>query len=137
MIECEPACFIQVFDSVTSILFLAAASEFDQRLLEDNETNRMREAVNVFESLVNFPGFARVSFILFLNKMDLLQEKVSILSGGSIYDVLTEGQGGKLCSATVLFVWEGEFANFGHLHCIYFTSRKHLLYIFGCLFDKL
>ena len=84
---CQPACFIQVFDSVTAILFLAAASEFDQRLLEDNETNRMREAVNVFESLVNFPGFARVSFILFLNKMDLLQEKVSILSGGSIYDV--------------------------------------------------
>ena len=66
----------QVFDSVTAILFLAAASEFDQRLLEDNETNRMREAVNVFESLVNFPGFASVSFILFLNKMDLLQEKV-------------------------------------------------------------
>lgn len=68
----------QVFDSVTAILFLAAASEFDQRLLEDNETNRMREAVNVFESLVNFPGFARVSFILFLNKMDLLQEKVRV-----------------------------------------------------------
>ena len=70
--------FLEVFDSVTAILFLAAASEFDQRLLEDNETNRMREAVNVFESLVNFPGFARVSFILFLNKMDLLQEKVII-----------------------------------------------------------
>ena len=77
---------IQVFDSVTAILFLAAASEFDQRLLEDNETNRMREAVNVFESLVNFPGFARVSFILFLNKMDLLEEKACIF-GGSIYDV--------------------------------------------------
>ena len=65
-----------MFDSVTAILFLAAASEFDQRLLEDNETNRMREAVNVFESLVNFPCFTRLSFILFLNKMDILQEKV-------------------------------------------------------------
>jgi guanine nucleotide-binding protein subunit alpha-12 len=66
----------QAFDSVTAILFLASASEFDQRLIEDNETNRVREAQHVFESLVNFPAFNGISFILFLNKMDLLEEKV-------------------------------------------------------------
>ncbi len=67
-----------MFDSVTAILFLASASEFDQVLLEDGETNRVREALHIFESLVNFPGFADISFILFLNKMDLLEEKVRL-----------------------------------------------------------
>ncbi|GIX73650.1 guanine nucleotide-binding protein subunit alpha homolog [Caerostris extrusa] len=89
MINEVPFCFIDVggqrsqrqkwfqcFDSVTSILFLVSSCEFDQVLLEDRSTNRLLESKNIFETIVNHRAFSDVSFILFLNKTDLLKKKV-------------------------------------------------------------
>ncbi|GAB1600992.1 guanine nucleotide-binding protein subunit alpha-13-like isoform X2 [Argonauta hians] len=64
------------FDDVTSILFLVSSSEYDQVLQEDRKTNRLVESCDIFETLVNYPLFAGMAFILFLNKTDLLEEKV-------------------------------------------------------------
>ncbi|RUS76341.1 hypothetical protein EGW08_015903 [Elysia chlorotica] len=69
--------WFQCFEGITSILFLASASEFDQVLMEDRKTNRLVESCNIFETIINNRSFASVSIILFLNKMDLLQEKVA------------------------------------------------------------
>lgn len=66
------------FDEVTSILFLVSSSEFDQVLFEDRKTNRLFESCNIFETIVNNKSFATVSIILFLNKTDLLVEKIHI-----------------------------------------------------------
>lgn len=66
------------FDEVTSILFLVSSSEFDQVLFEDRKTNRLFESCNIFETIVNNKSFATVSIILFLNKTDLLVEKIRI-----------------------------------------------------------
>ncbi|TKS89573.1 Guanine nucleotide-binding protein subunit alpha-13 [Collichthys lucidus] len=68
--------WFECFDSVTSILFLVSSSEYDQVLMEDRQTNRLRESLNIFETIVNNRVFANVSIILFLNKTDLLEEKV-------------------------------------------------------------
>ncbi|GBN08217.1 Guanine nucleotide-binding protein subunit alpha-13 [Araneus ventricosus] len=68
--------WFQCFDCVTSILFLVSSSEFDQVLLEDRTTNRLLESRNIFETIVNHRAFSEVSFILFLNKTDLLKQKV-------------------------------------------------------------
>jgi len=68
--------WIQCFDSVTAILFMASASEYDQVLLEDRTVNRLAESRNIFDAIVNHRSFEKISFILFLNKMDLLEEKV-------------------------------------------------------------
>jgi len=68
--------WFQCFEGVTSILFLASSSEFDQTLLEDRRTNRLTESLNIFEVIVNNKAFASVSIILFLNKSDLLEEKI-------------------------------------------------------------
>ncbi|XP_064477845.1 guanine nucleotide-binding protein subunit alpha-12-like [Ornithodoros turicata] len=68
--------WFRCFDSVTSILFLVSSSEFDQVLLEDRCTNRLAESCSIFETIVNHRCFAEVSVILFLNKTDLLQEKL-------------------------------------------------------------
>lgn len=68
--------WFQCFESVTSILFLASSSEFDQRLLEDRITNRLEESLNIFGTIVNNRSFRDVSIILFLNKTDLLIQKV-------------------------------------------------------------
>ncbi|KAK7913756.1 hypothetical protein WMY93_013967 [Mugilogobius chulae] len=68
--------WFECFDSVTSILFLVSSSEYDQVLMEDRQTNRLRESLNIFETIVNNRVFVNVSIILFLNKTDLLEEKV-------------------------------------------------------------
>ncbi|XP_037731656.1 guanine nucleotide-binding protein subunit alpha homolog isoform X1 [Drosophila subpulchrella] len=65
------------FDSsVTSIIFLVSSSEFDQVLAEDRKTNRLEESKNIFDTIVNNNTFKGISIILFLNKTDLLQQKV-------------------------------------------------------------
>ncbi|KAL2078084.1 hypothetical protein ACEWY4_025769 [Coilia grayii] len=72
--------WFECFDSVTSILFLTSSSEYDQVLMEDRQTNRLMESLNIFETIVNNRVFAKVSIILFLNKTDLLEEKVATVS---------------------------------------------------------
>jgi len=65
------------FDKVMAILFLASSSEFDQKLMEDTRVNRLEESRNIFDTIVNHRTFADVSMILFLNKQDLLEDKVT------------------------------------------------------------
>lgn len=68
--------WFQCFDEVTSIVFLVASSAFDQTLMEDRSTNRLMESLNIFDTIINNKCFKNVSVILFLNKTDLLEEKV-------------------------------------------------------------
>ncbi|KAI1293706.1 Guanine nucleotide-binding protein subunit alpha-13 [Halotydeus destructor] len=68
--------WFQCFESVTSILFLVSSSEYDQVLLEDRTTNRLEESLNIFETIANNRCFTEVSMILFLNKTDVLEEKL-------------------------------------------------------------
>jgi len=87
------------FEDVTSILFLASSSEFDQVLMEDRKTNRLQESLDIFQAIVNSSCFAEVSIILFLNKTDLLKEKVS--QGVCIGDYFPDFQGDNLCLTDV------------------------------------
>lgn len=48
--------------------------------MEDRQTNRLSESLNIFETIVNNRVFSNVSIILFLNKTDLLEEKVKQVS---------------------------------------------------------
>lgn len=69
--------WIHCFENITSIIFIAAASEFNQVLTEETETNRMVESITLFEQIINYYWFRETSFILFLNKQDLLREKIA------------------------------------------------------------
>ena len=93
--------WIHCFENVTSIIFLVALSEYDQILFEsDNEVsfrcllsvflwltttrlshvpliqNRMEESKALFKTIITYPWFQNSSVILFLNKKDLLEEKI-------------------------------------------------------------
>ena len=46
---------------------------------QDRRTNRLAESLNIFEVIVNNKAFTSVSIILFLNKTDLLEEKIKRL----------------------------------------------------------
>ncbi|KAJ7724588.1 G-protein alpha subunit [Mycena olivaceomarginata] len=69
--------WMHCFESVTSIIFCTAMSEYDQVLLEEKEQNRMRESLILFESVVNSRLFLRTSIIFFLNKIDVFRGKLS------------------------------------------------------------
>ncbi|EGD78717.1 guanine nucleotide binding protein [Salpingoeca rosetta] len=68
--------WIHCFENITSIIFISAANEYDQVLAEDSETNRMKESVALFAQIIGYWWFRETSFVLFLNKQDLLEEKV-------------------------------------------------------------
>ncbi|KAI8974432.1 guanine nucleotide binding protein, alpha subunit [Pilobolus umbonatus] len=68
--------WIHCFDNVMAIIFLFALSEYDQVLMEDKGVNRMEEAFILFESICNSAWFIKTSMILFLNKVDVFEEKI-------------------------------------------------------------
>mmetsp|Transcript_25736 Transcript_25736/g.28062 ORF Transcript_25736/g.28062 Transcript_25736/m.28062 type:complete len:358 (-) Transcript_25736:452-1525(-) len=68
--------WIHCFEGVTAVIFVAAISEYDQKLFEDASTNRMVEALDLFEDICNNIFFLESSMILFLNKRDLFEKKI-------------------------------------------------------------
>lgn len=68
--------WIHCFENVTSIIFLVALSEYDQILFESDNENRMEESKALFKTIITYPWFQHSSVILFLNKKDLLEEKI-------------------------------------------------------------
>jgi GTPase SAR1 family protein len=68
--------WIHCFDDVHAVIFVAAISEYDQVCFEDSSTNRMHEALTLFNDVANSKWFTDTSIILFLNKRDLFEEKI-------------------------------------------------------------
>ncbi|XP_008289914.1 guanine nucleotide-binding protein G(q) subunit alpha-like [Stegastes partitus] len=68
--------WIHCFENVTSIMFLVALSEYDQVLIESANENRMEESMALFKTIITYKWFKDSSIILFLNKIDLLEEKI-------------------------------------------------------------
>ncbi|KAG7271547.1 hypothetical protein CRUP_004010 [Coryphaenoides rupestris] len=68
--------WIHCFECVTCIIFLVAISEFDQVLCENAKENRLEESKALFRTIVSNVCFQETSFILFLNKTDLLEDKI-------------------------------------------------------------
>lgn len=86
--------WIHCFESVTSIIFCTALSEYDEVLLEQRSQvrhmhsvprvavliipaqNRMAESLELFDSIINSRWFLRTSIILFMNKIDVFRDKL-------------------------------------------------------------
>ncbi|XP_017552760.1 guanine nucleotide-binding protein G(z) subunit alpha [Colossoma macropomum] len=68
--------WIHCFEGVTAIIFCVELSGYDLKLYEDNQTSRMAESLRLFDSICNNNWFTNTSLILFLNKKDLLAEKI-------------------------------------------------------------
>src|SRR3954470_9197898 len=79
------------FENVTAVLFVAAISEYDQVLYEDENTNRIVEALNLFEEICNSRWFRETSMILFLNKRDLFAEKIARVPLNQYFEEYTGG----------------------------------------------
>merc|ERR1712130_205106 len=65
-----------VVDQIQAVLYVVAISEFDLKCFEDNETNRLVEALNLFQEIVGGQFFNGKSVLVFFNKYDLFKEKI-------------------------------------------------------------
>jgi len=68
--------WIHCFEGVTAVLFVGVLSEYDLTLYEDETMNRMEETLVIFDEICNSSYFTKTSFILFLNKRDIFQDKI-------------------------------------------------------------
>ncbi|KAE9420434.1 hypothetical protein Angca_007361 [Angiostrongylus cantonensis] len=96
--------WIHCFDNVNAVIYVAAISEYDQVLKEDNKTNRLKEALLLFDSVVTNHYFKEISVILFLNKKDLFAKKIQSVSLKvcfESYDADRDGSGYVACVAYI------------------------------------
>lgn len=70
------AAWAPFFDDVDAIIFLAPINVFDEKLLEDNRTNRLQDSYELWKQVISNKVLARTQIILFLNKYDLLVKKL-------------------------------------------------------------
>mmetsp|Transcript_26130 Transcript_26130/g.42699 ORF Transcript_26130/g.42699 Transcript_26130/m.42699 type:complete len:442 (+) Transcript_26130:48-1373(+) len=77
--------WIQLFDNVNAVIFVAALNHYSSVLFEDETVNAMQESLDLFDKTLNSGWFDKqyTQFILFLNKNDLFinrlrDDKVSL-----------------------------------------------------------
>jgi guanine nucleotide-binding protein G(i) subunit alpha len=66
------------FKGVNVVLFVASLSDYDQLMYEDDSTNRMLEAIDLFSGTINNNWFIQHKIVLFLNKKDVFQQKLKV-----------------------------------------------------------
>lgn len=81
----ERSKWIDIFENVTGIMFIASLSEYNEVLEEDRSKNRMQESLDLFEGIVNLPWFIEVPVFLFLNKNDLFENKIKTVDPGPYF----------------------------------------------------
>ena len=69
--------WIHCFDEVKAIIFVTSLSDFDLMLCEDRTINRMSESMRLFASICNNRWFQETCMILFLNKIDVFEAKIT------------------------------------------------------------
>ncbi|KAI9533898.1 hypothetical protein NQZ68_018266 [Dissostichus eleginoides] len=68
--------WIGCFEDVRAVLFVVSLSGYDMTLVEDPSVNRLQESLKLFSSICNNVFFRSTSMILFMNKIDLFQDKI-------------------------------------------------------------
>jgi len=126
--------WIHCFDEVTSIFFIVAISEFDQKLREDESTNRLTEAFHLFKDVCAYETFASTPVILFLNKSDLFEEKLKRVK---ISDYFPEYTGPN--DLAKIYDWlKGTFQDFAgnkkiYSHVTNATNTENVETVFGAV----
>jgi hypothetical protein len=72
----QRATWFSYFDDMDAIIFLAPISCFDETLREDRKVNRLEDSYLLWRAVCSSKLLAKTQIILFLNKCDLLQEKL-------------------------------------------------------------
>jgi len=68
--------WIHCFDGITAVLFCTSLIDYYLPLKEDPRMNRLRESLILFKEVCEQEAFHNKTIIFFLNKTDLLEEKL-------------------------------------------------------------
>ncbi|KAJ3451238.1 guanine nucleotide-binding protein g(o) subunit alpha [Anaeramoeba flamelloides] len=68
--------WIHHFNNVDMLIFIVSMSEYNQKLYEEQSTNRMLESIEVFNKNINNEYFKKKNLVLLLNKIDLFKSKI-------------------------------------------------------------
>lgn len=88
--------WIHTFGEVTALIFVVPISAYDQKLQEDENVNRIDEAITLFDTISNSRYFIETPILVFFNKIDLFKEKIAQIpikeyfptyTGGSDFDL--------------------------------------------------
>ena len=130
--------WIHCFESVTAVIFVAALSEYNQKLFEDHSANRMIEALDLFEEIASSSYFMKSSLLLFLNKKDLFQEKISAVPINDTPQFADYMGGADYDKGVAYFVkqFKNRFEKHGgdrelYHHCTCATDTKNVEVVFG------
>jgi len=72
----QRAAWAAYFEDVNAVMFLCSISGFDQVLGEDRTTNRLVDSLKLWKTICSSKLLESATFILFMNKSDILQKKL-------------------------------------------------------------
>ncbi|KAJ6252103.1 g protein alpha i subunit [Anaeramoeba flamelloides] len=72
--------WIHQFENVDLLIYIVALSEYDQKLFENFNINRLAESLELFTKISNNNYFENKNCIIFFNKTDLFEEKIKKVS---------------------------------------------------------
>ncbi|XP_029921460.1 guanine nucleotide-binding protein subunit alpha-14-like [Myripristis murdjan] len=133
--------WIHCFENVTSIIFLVALSEYDQVLYESENDNRLEESKALFKTIVTSKWFQDSSIILFLNKTDLLEEKIEHSHLADYFPAFTgPKKNADAAKAFILKMYVQQHAGhqrhlYSHYTCA--TDTKNIRFVFSAVKDTL
>ena len=132
------------FDEIQGVIFIAALSDYDLTLYEDHSINRMSESLRLFACISNNRWFKTASMILFLNKTDIFEAKITGPDGAPLTVCFPQYAGNlKSVPETSAFV-RGQFAHrcrnlhkelYSHFTCAIETNN--IQFIFSAVSDML
>jgi len=130
--------WMHCFQDVTAVIFCVALSEYDLKLYEDDVTNRMHESLKLFKEICNNKWFTETAMILFLNKKDLFEEKISRVDLAVCFPEYTGGKDWKVAAKYIQdqFVAQNEQPKkqiYPHVTCA--TDTENIRFVFNCVKD--
>jgi len=111
--------WIHCFDDIRVLLFIVAISDFNLTQREE-EINRLDDALNLFKEIISMEWFQNTAIILFLNKIDIFQQKIKVFE---LSDHFPDYHGRTPEDASKFI--KNKFLQLGKFHCHSKTIYHH------------
>uniref|UniRef100_UPI00029DD25A G protein alpha subunit n=1 Tax=Entamoeba histolytica TaxID=5759 RepID=UPI00029DD25A len=83
--------WVSFFSDVDCAIFVTSLAEYDMKLYEDGNTSRLTESIAVFKDIMTNEFLKGAVKLIFLNKMDLFEEKLTKVPLNTIFPEYTGG----------------------------------------------
>lgn len=72
--------WIHCFENIFLVIYFVAINEFDESVQEIPDTNSLTESLTVFQNIISSRWFMKTSFVIFFNKFDIFEDKITKVS---------------------------------------------------------